>query len=205
MRNDAKPGPRPSDEVRVAIVGFGARSAIAAHVPAARPGARIVAAVDPDPAGRARASSAFPGIAVHADIDSLLRAGGIDAAVVTSPDDTHEQVACALLGAGVAVYLEKPLAISLEAADRVLTAAARCGAPLYVGHNFRHAAVVRQMRQVIERGEIGDVKTVWVRHFVGNGGDYYYKDWHADRARTGSLLLQKASHDIDVIHYLANG
>jgi predicted dehydrogenase len=47
------------------------------------------------------------------------------------------------------------------------------------------------------------VKAVWVRHFVGNGGDYYFKDWHADRRNVNSLLLQKASHDIDVIHMLA--
>jgi predicted dehydrogenase len=46
---------------------------------------------------------------------------------------------------------------------------------------------------------------VWVRHFVGHGGDYYFKDWHADRRRTGTLLLQKASHDIDVVHHLAGG
>jgi predicted dehydrogenase len=44
-----------------------------------------------------------------------------------------------------------------------------------------------------------------VRHFVGNGGDYYFKDWHADRANVTSLLLQKASHDIDVVHMLGGG
>jgi predicted dehydrogenase len=87
----------------------------------------------------------------------------------------------------------------------VLLAAAETGTPLYVGHNFRHSGVVRAMRAVVERGEIGEVKTIWVRHFVGNGGDYYFKDWHADRSRTGTLLLQKASHDIDVVHYLAHG
>jgi predicted dehydrogenase len=59
------------------------------------------------------------------------------------------------------------------------------------------------MRDIIARGEIGEVKTIWCRHFVGNGGDYYFKDWHADRTKVNSLLLQKASHDLDVIHLLA--
>jgi predicted dehydrogenase len=53
--------------------------------------------------------------------------------------------------------------------------------------------------------EIGQVQTVWVRHFVGHGGDYYFKDWHAQRRNTTSLLLQKAAHDIDVLHWLAGG
>ncbi len=60
--------------------------------------------------------------------------------------------------------------------------------------------VVRTLRRVIQEGRIGEVKAViWCRHFVGNGGDYYFKDWHADRSRTTGLLLQKAAHDIDVM------
>src|SRR5205823_2139231 len=125
--------------------------------------------------------------------------------IVTSPDWTHAGIAVDLLRAGVAVYLEKPLATTLPDADAVLAAAQETGTPLYIGHNFRHAAVVRALRDVVARGEIGEVKAVWCRHFVGNGGDYYFKDWHADRRRVNSLLLQKASHDLDVIHYLAGG
>jgi predicted dehydrogenase len=61
------------------------------------------------------------------------------------------------------------------------------------------------MRRIILDGRIGEVKAVWCRHFVGNGGDYYFKDWHADRRRTTGLLLQKGAHDIDVIHWLSGG
>ncbi|MBG6237098.1 putative dehydrogenase [Mycetocola sp. CAN_C7] len=189
----------------VAVIGAGARSVIAHHVPEARPGSTIVAVVDNSAHGRERAKTLFPDATVYATLDELLAAGGVDAAIVTTPDHTHEDIAVALLEAGIAVYLEKPLAISLDGADRVLGAAAATGTPLYVGHNLRHAAVVRVMREVIERGEIGEVKAVWVRHFVGNGGDFYFKDWHADRSKTGTLLLQKASHDIDIVHYLASG
>ena len=46
---------------------------------------------------------------------------------------------------------------------------------------------------------------MWCRHFVGNGGDYYFKDWHADRSKSVGLLLQKGAHDLDVIHWLAGG
>ncbi|RZS91627.1 putative dehydrogenase [Motilibacter rhizosphaerae] len=194
-----------NDALTVAVIGTGQRADIAHHVARARPGARLVAAVDTDPVGRQRARASFPDAAVHSSVQELLAAGAPDAAIITTPDDTHADIAVQLLRAGVAVYLEKPLATTLEDADRVLVAAAETGVPLYVGHNFRHAAVVRLMREVIERGEIGEVKTIWVRHFVGSGGDYYFKDWHADRSRTGSLLLQKASHDIDVVHYLASG
>jgi predicted dehydrogenase len=142
---------------------------------------------------------------VHPDHRSLLAAGGIDAAVVTTPDATHAGIAVDLLRAGVAVYLEKPVATTVEDADEVLRVAAETGTPLYVGHNMRHSGVARGLRAVVERGEIGQVKAIWCRHFVGHGGDFYFKDWHADRRQVTSLLLQKASHDIDIIHHLAGG
>jgi predicted dehydrogenase len=187
----------------VAVIGVGARSVIAHHVPDAFEGAQVVAAVDPSAQGRSRASSLLPGVPVFDSVADLLAVDLIDAAIVTSPDDTHADIAVELLRSGVAVYLEKPLATTLVDADRVLAAAAEAGGVLYVGHNFRHAGVVRRMKEIIDRGEIGEVKTIWVRHFVGNGGDYYFKDWHADRSRTHTLLLQKASHDLDVVHYLS--
>lgn len=194
-----------SSGLSVAVIGTGQRAVIGRHVAEIRPEAAVTAIVDPDPAGLARGRAMFGDVAAFADHRALISAGIADAAIVTTPDDTHADIAVDLLHAGVAVYLEKPLATTLADADRVLVAAAESGSPLYVGHNFRHSGVVRAMRAVVERGEIGEVKAVWVRHFVGNGPDYYFKDWHADRSRTGSLLLQKASHDIDVVHYLAHG
>jgi predicted dehydrogenase len=197
-----------NEPLRVAVIGMGQRSYIASHVAdavAAAPDleARITAVVDVTPAGRERGHAEYPDALVVEHHRDLV--GVVDAAIVTTPDWTHTEIAIDLLRAGIAVYLEKPLAITVEDADAVLNTAAETGTPLYVGHNFRHAAVVRLMREVIERGEIGEVKAVWVRHFVGNGGDYYFKDWHADRTKVNSLLLQKASHDLDVIHALAGG
>src|SRR3954454_19040130 len=70
---------------------------------------------------------------------------------------------------------------------------------------MRHMPVVLTMRKLIQDGAIGDVKAIWCRHFVGHGGDYYFKDWHADRRRSTGLLLQKGAHDIDIIHWLGGG
>ena len=190
--------------LRVAVIGTGQRAYIAEHVATSPTSASVVAAVDTTEIGRGRARQLFgDDIEVFDSHEALIAQGRVDAAIVTTPDWTHKEITVDLLRAGIAVYLEKPLAITLDDADAVLQAAYESRTPLYVGHNFRHAAVVRLMHEVIERGEIGAVKSVWVRHFVGNGGDYYFKDWHADRSRVNTLLLQKASHDIDVVHFLA--
>ena len=69
---------------------------------------------------------------------------------------------------------------------------------------MRHMEVVRLLKSIIDSGRIGEVKAIWCRHFVGNGGDYYFRDWHAERRHVTGLLLQKAAHDIDVMSWLAH-
>lgn len=194
------------DPLRIAVIGVGARSWIAG-IAVERGEGEIVAAIDPSPAARERALTDFGGqVRTFRTHREFLESGlGVDAAFVTSPDHTHAEIAKDLLAARIPVYLEKPVATSIEDADAVLAAAARTETPLYVGHNMRYMPVVRIMREIIERGEIGEVRAIWCRHFVGNGGDYYFKDWHAERAHSMGLLLQKGAHDIDVIHWLAGG
>ncbi len=192
-------------DLRIGVVGLGTRGFLADMVHRPDRGSRIVACADPRPGTWAEATARFgAGVATcagHRDLDLST----LDAALVLSPDDTHEQIAVDLLSAGVTTFVEKPLAITTEGADRVLAAARAAGARLYVGHNLRHAPFVTAMREVIESGAIGRVTAIWCRHFVGHGGDFYFKDWHADRRRSGGLLLQKGSHDIDIIHWLSGG
>lgn len=190
---------------RIGIIGFGQRAGLWRHAHRPEDGFEVVAACDIAERGRADARERLPeGTVVTGDLDELL-ALDLDAVLVTTPDDEHHGPVLAALEAGVAVFCEKPLGITVEQCDEMLTTARRTGSRLYVGHNMRHMPVVVQMRELIAQGRIGTVKAVWCRHFVGHGGDYYFKDWHADRSRSTSLLLQKGAHDLDVIHWLADG
>jgi predicted dehydrogenase len=193
------------EDLRIGVIGLGLRAnlALSAHRPGR--GSVVTALCDTDPAVHKAQAERFGAGFVTDDHHRLLALDDLDAVIVTTPDDTHERVAIDCLRAGKAVYLEKPLAITVEGCDNILRAARETGTRLYVGHNMRHMGVVRLMRDIIGKGVIGEPKTVWVRHFVSYGGDYYFKDWHADRTRTTGLLLQKAAHDLDVIHWLAGG
>jgi len=142
-------------------------------------------------------------IAFYADYRQLLDKARIDGVFIASPDYMHEEMAVAALERGIGVYLEKPMAITLEGCDRILTAATKHNAKLYVGHNMRFFPVIKRMKHIVDSGRIGQVQAIWCRHFVGYGGDAYFKDWHSERKYATSLLLQKGAHDIDVIHYLA--
>lgn len=194
------------EKIRFGVVGNGLRGSLArlAHRP--DEGLVVAAVCDISSENRARAQGWYgQEVRVSADYRELLADRDLDAIFVLTPDYLHEEHACAALEAGKAVYLEKPMAITVEGADHILATAAKSTSALYVGHNMRHAAYVQEMKRLIDQGAIGEVKSIWCRHFVGNGGDFYFRDWHADRRYSNTLLLQKGAHDIDVIHWLAGG
>ncbi len=189
--------------MKIGVIGWGLRRSLVklAHDPSKD--RHVVALADPSAEARAKFDEEIGGQS-FASIDQLLECG-LDAVFVISPDHFHEAHAQQTLAAGIPTYLEKPMAISVAGCDAVLEKAVATGTKLYVGHNMRHFPVVRQMRQWIADGRIGNVKTAWCRHFVSYGGEAYFKDWHADRDKSTGLLLQKGSHDIDVLHWLCGG
>jgi predicted dehydrogenase len=193
-------------DLGIGVIGVGGRGSLAdfAHLPGS--GAKIVAGADASESPlRAFRHRYGENTFITDDYRKLLQRTDVDAVFVTTPDFCHEEHAIAALRAGKAVYLEKPMAISIEGCDRILLAAMQCGSRLFVGHNMRHMFFVRKMKEMIDNGAIGEVKTAWCRHFISYGGDAYFKDWHAERVYSNSLLLQKAAHDLDVLHWLCGG
>jgi predicted dehydrogenase len=190
-------------DLQLGVVGLGQRSYLGDLVHRPGEGSRVVALADSDERARARTRPRFPEVVTVADSHKSLLDCGLDAVIITTPDHTHEDIIIDFLRAGVAVFAEKPLAISTEGCDHILEVARVSGTRLYVGHNMRHMPVIATMKRLVDEGAVGQVQTIWCRHFVGDGGDYYFKDWHADRSKTTGLLLQKGAHDLDIIHWLA--
>jgi predicted dehydrogenase len=195
---------QPSD-LRIGVIGVGGRGRLANHAHRPDHGSRIVAGADVYAPALAEFSRRHPQARTFTDFRQLLDEAKLDAAFVSSPDYLHEAQAVAALERGIAVYLEKPMAITIEGCDRILAASAAAGAKLYLGHNMRHMPFVREMKRLIDTGTIGQVKAAWCRHFIAYGADAYYKDWHSEQRYVNSLLLQKAVHDIDVLHWLCGG
>ncbi len=189
--------------IRIGVIGIGGRGRIANHWKRADGLSKVVGGADITDSYLAgfRETHGDDVFFTH-DYRELIGRDAIDAIAVTSPDVTHEEYAVAALEAGKHVFCEKPLAITIEGCDRILEAWHASGKHLMVGFNMRYMRMFNVLKQIAEDGVIGEIKAVWVRHFVGQGGNFYYHDWHATRKNATSLLLQKGSHDIDMIHWL---
>ncbi len=193
-------------ELLIGVIGAGGRGGLARSAHRPEEGVRVVAGADVRDEALERTRERYGSETfVTKDYREVLARKEIGAVFVTSPDFLHEEHAVAALEAGKAVYLEKPMAITIAGCDRILETAYRNKVKLYLGHNMRHMAMCIKMKELIDQGAIGEPKVGWCRHFVGYGGDAYFKDWHAERAKSMSLLLQKGAHDIDILHWLCRG
>ena len=193
-------------EVRIGVIGVGSRGGMVrlAHRP--KEGFRVIAGADIN-ADNFKSLTDYAGndIFVSKDYKALLALKNLDAVFIASPDFIHEEHALAALRAGKAVYLEKPMAITVEGCDRLLRTARKTGSKLYLGHNMRHFPVILKMKEIIDSGLVGEIQAGWCRHFINYGGDAYFRDWHSERNNVTGLLLQKGAHDIDVMHWLMGG
>ncbi len=148
----------PAEKVRVGVIGVGHLGQHHARLYATLPGCHLVAVADTN-AGRAAEIGGRNGVEGVDDWRCL--AGRVDAVSVAVPTEAHCEVGCFYLEAGVAVLVEKPIAPTLEEADRLMAAARRTRVLLGVGHTERFnpaaAALAERTRdpQFIEAHRLG--------------------------------------------------
>jgi myo-inositol 2-dehydrogenase/D-chiro-inositol 1-dehydrogenase len=178
----------------LAIVGLGRMGAT--HLKALRYARRVrpVAVVEPDPARRERARAA--GLRAHADVDGLLAAGGVEAALVAAPTPQHVEVAGALLEAGLPVLCEKPVGLGPGDAAAAGRIAERTGGLLMVGYWRRFVPALRQLRERIVAGELGEVTLIMCWQWDAQPPPDTF------RAASGGIAVDMAVHEIDQIRWL---
>ncbi len=186
-----------------ALIGFGFIGE-RGHLPAYRQtGAhdlRIVAVADLCEARRQLARRLLPDATIYEDGRSLLAAEAhrLDFIDIATPPCDHAALAHAALGSGLHVLCEKPLATSEHDARSMLEHAARARRVLYPGHNYKHAPVVRKVREVLDSGRLGAVHLVTLDTFRtthARGVPEWQPDWRRQRRYSGGgIAMDHGSH-----------
>lgn len=163
------------------------------------PGAKLIAAADPDSNARQRAEK-LTGVPVFASNDELLARDDVDAVIVSGPTHLHADLAVAACEAGKHVYLEKPIASTTTDGARVLDAASKAGVTVMLGFNRRFHPVFEHAWQLIRDGRIGHVRAVQTA-FCEPAQVDAMPAWKRGRATGGGVLLDLASHHIDLLRW----
>ncbi|MET0898423.1 MAG: Gfo/Idh/MocA family oxidoreductase [Mycobacterium sp.] len=154
---------------------------------------RIVAVTDPITAA-AQSFAEMTGATVVSDLDGLLNTSP-DAVYVCVPPHAHGPVEEQVLGAGSAMFVEKPLALDLPTAERIADAARKAGVVTAVGHHWRYSPAVDLARELLDGRPVRLVVGSWIDRVPP-------VPWWSRRALSGGQIVEQAVHVLDLIRML---
>lgn len=191
-----------SDPVKVGIVGLGRWAKVLTRAISKSQKLKIVAAYSRSEDKRQAFHQAF-GIPALADMKTMLSDPEIKGVILTVPNDQHLPVAIEVAKAKKHVYIEKPIASTLEDGLEIAALGKKHGVTITIGHSARLMAGIRQIRGAIERGELGRVAFMEANFSNERALELTPKTWRWYKDKTpGGPLSQLAIHQFDVLHYL---
>ena len=195
-------GPSHARPHGIGIVGTGVIAATHAAAIAAVPGGRLVAVTDVAPE-RAAQFAGNHGCAAEPGLDALLARDDIDVVSVCVPSGLHAEVGIQAAAAGKHLVVEKPIDVSLAAADRLIDAADAAGVAMTVISQHRFDPGPVELRGLIDDGVLGrlvlgEASTKWYR----TQGYYDSGAWRGTWALDGGSLMNQGIHYVDLLRWI---
>ncbi|WP_435616191.1 Gfo/Idh/MocA family protein [Streptomyces coelicoflavus] len=157
-------------------------------------GARVAAVAEPDAERAKEAVGGIDGVAVHTEAEAALDAPGVEAVLVASPGEAHEDALLAAFARGLPVLCEKPMVPDAAGALRVVEAEARLGRRLaQIGFMRRYDAEYRQLKSLLDGGRLGRPLMLHCVHRNVSSPPHF----------TSAMLINSSvSHEIDAARWL---
>lgn len=189
-------------KIRFAVVGCGHIGKRHAEMVVRDPGAELVALCDIRPKEEL-GIEAYP-VAFFSDVTSLLQSGlDIDVINICVPNGLHAELAIQAIESGHHVVIEKPMALQVQDAERVLQTSLKYQKEVFCVMQNRYSPPSVWIKQMIDSGRLGKIYLVQLNCFW-NRDERYYKPggWHGDACLDGGTLFTQFSHFIDIMYWL---
>ena len=192
-----------TEPLRVGVIGCGWVSDVC-HLPALRDisEATVVAMADVDRQRADQLATRFHVQQAYTDYRALLDDRRVEAIAVCVPSSSHLEVTLAALDAGKHVLLEKPLTANLDQCDRLIARAAQCAKKVLVGFNMRYHGLVRRAREIIARGTLDPIQSMWTVFTSDTVHKPNVPEWRKRRRLGGGALIEQAIHHFDLWRFL---
>jgi phthalate 4,5-cis-dihydrodiol dehydrogenase len=187
--------------IRLGVAGLGRAFTLMLPTLRAHPRIELAAAADPRAEARERFTADFAAPA-YDSVEALCADKRVEAVYVATPHQHHAQHAIGAARAGKHLLVEKPMAVSLQEASGMVTAARSAGVVLVVGPSHSFDAPVARARKIIDGGGMGSVRMITALNFT----DFLYRPRRAeelDTAKGGGVVFSQAAHQVDIVRLLA--
>ena len=193
--------------VRFGIIGVGnmGNSHIKMHIKGEHKELRITAIADINPERLAASAKLLPGVKTFDSAEALIDSGEVDAVIIATPHYDHSPIAQYAFSKGVHVLTEKPAGVYAKQVREMNEAAAKTDLVFGIMYNQRTNCVYRKMREIVQGGELGEIRRVswiitdWYRTqaYYNSGG------WRATWAgEGGGVLLNQCPHNLDLWQWI---
>lgn len=188
------------EQVGFALVGCGKICRKHVHVLQQLPEARLLALFDTQRERAEAVAAKTAGALAARTLDEALATPGVDVVTICTPSGTHADLAIRAARAGKHVIVEKPIALTLEQADRMIDACDHAGVKLFVVKQNRWNRPVQAARRALESGRLGTIFMGGVRVLWRRDQSYYDDEpWRGTWAQDGGVCTNQASHHIDLL------
>lgn len=189
--------------LRLAIIGCGL-AVEQCHLPALRKiaGLELVALVDSDLARLNRIADRARVRRRHTDYRAMLNEAGVDLVAVCAPPQLHAEIGFAVVDAGKHLFMEKPLALSLHDADRLMKRAAGAGGKALIGFNWRWHRLIRRTRSIINEGALGPLASMHTTFTSASAFPREDSAWRQRHDWGGGVLFDLGVHHFDLWQFL---
>jgi len=186
-----------------AIVGCGRIARKHARILPTLPDVRLLYACDSVLERASETAAATPGCSATADYDQVLTDPAVSVVSICTPSGTHAGLGMRAARAGKHVIIEKPLALRLDEADRLIETCDRHGVKLFVVQQNRYNLPVQALRRALDTDRLGHVFLGTVRVLWHRTQAYYNEElWRGTWAQDGGVLTNQASHHIDLLIWM---
>lgn len=141
-------------------------------------------------------------VSLYTDAEHMLDREQLDGVLIGTRCSLHTPMAIKVMARNLPLFLEKPVAISMEQLQALSSAMHSSSSEVVVSFPLRVSTMVTLAKEMIESGKIGTVEHVQAVNNVPYGANAYFHGWYRDAKETGGLFLQKATHDLDYINAL---
>jgi predicted dehydrogenase len=192
--------------MKVGIIGLGFRLGYLGYVfDAIDPEFEIVGYVDPDPAGlRGLTEAGISAGRRYGTLEELIRGETFDLLMIGTPNHLHLEQIRIGLEAGLKVFSEKPIVSTIEQSHELARLLAVHGQDrLLVGLVLRYAPMYRDLAAAVEEGRLGQIVSLEAaEHIFPYHGAFFMRDWRRYEKWSGSFMLEKCCHDLDLYNSL---
>lgn len=190
---------------KIAIIGYGLRSRTMMKAFQALEADIVISAVA-DPRWQAireetKNDPYFSGTHYYETAEALLAREEVDGVLIGTRCSLHTPLACKVLEQDLPLFLEKPVCINRKQYQTLRKESQGKEHRVVVSFPLRLSSITMEMKRIVDSGLLGRITMVQAVNNVPYGSVYYH-NWYRDSSETGGLFLQKATHDIDYIHFL---